>query len=59
MKVGLFQKKPQAQSGHKHDKVLPRDLSPLKPLLVEGVWNRIRSRLAPLEVEGASLQRDF
>ncbi len=27
--------------------------------LVEGVWNRVRSRLAPLEVGGASLQRDF
>jgi len=35
-------------------KVLPRDLSPLKPLLVEGVWDRVRSRLAPLEVGGAS-----
>ncbi len=27
--------------------------------LVEGAWDRVRSRLAPLEVEGASLQRDF
>jgi len=35
-------------------KVLPRDLSPLKPILVEGVWDRVRSRLAPLEVGGAS-----
>jgi hypothetical protein len=35
-------------------KVLPRDLSPLKPVLVEGVWDRVRSRLAPLEVGGAS-----
>jgi transposase, IS605 OrfB family, central region len=35
-------------------KVLPRDLSPLKPLLVEGVWDRVRSRLAPLEAGGAS-----
>jgi len=35
-------------------KVLPRDLSPLKPLLVEGVWDRVRSRSAPLEVGGAS-----
>jgi IS605 OrfB family transposase len=34
-------------------KVLPRDLSPLKPLLVEGVWDRVRNRLAPLEVGGA------
>ncbi len=35
-------------------KVLPRDISPLKPLLVEGVWDRVRNRLAPLEVGGAS-----
>jgi transposase, IS605 OrfB family, central region len=35
-------------------KVLPRDLSPLKPLLVEGVWDRVRSRLVPLEAGGAS-----
>jgi len=35
-------------------KVLPRDLSPLKPVLVEGVWDRVRNRLAPLEVGGAS-----
>jgi IS605 OrfB family transposase len=35
-------------------KVLPRDLSPLKPLLVEGVWDRARSRLVPLEARGAS-----
>ncbi len=35
-------------------KVLPRDLSPLKPVLVEGVWDRMRNRLAPLEVGGAS-----
>ena len=35
-------------------KVLPRDLSPLKPVLVEGVWDRVRSRLAPLEVGGTS-----
>ncbi|WP_029551347.1 IS200/IS605 family accessory protein TnpB-related protein [Thermocrinis jamiesonii] len=33
-------------------KVLPRDLSPLKPLLVEGAWNRVRRRLVPLEVGG-------
>jgi predicted transposase len=26
----------------------------LKPLLVEGVWDRVRSRLVPLEVGGAS-----
>jgi IS605 OrfB family transposase len=35
-------------------RVLPRDLSPLKPLLVEGVWDRVRNRLAPLEAGGAS-----
>jgi IS605 OrfB family transposase len=35
-------------------KVLPRDLSPLKPLLVEGEWDRVRSRLVPLEAGGAS-----
>jgi IS605 OrfB family transposase len=35
-------------------KVLPRDFSPLKPLLVEGVWDRVRSRLVPLEAGGAS-----
>jgi IS605 OrfB family transposase len=35
-------------------KVLPRDLSPLKPLLVEGAWDRVRGRLVPLEAGGAS-----
>jgi Hypothetical protein len=35
-------------------KVLPRDLSPLKPVLVEGAWDRVRSRLVPLEVGGTS-----
>jgi IS605 OrfB family transposase len=35
-------------------KVLPRDLSLLKPLLVEGAWDRVRSGSAPLEVGGAS-----
>jgi IS605 OrfB family transposase len=35
-------------------KVLPRDLSPLKPVLVEGVWDRVRSRLVPLEAGGTS-----
>jgi Hypothetical protein len=34
-------------------RILPRDLSPLKPVLVEGVWDRVRSRLAPLEAGGA------
>jgi hypothetical protein len=35
-------------------RVLPRDLSPLKPMLVEGVWDRVRSRLVPLEAGGRS-----
>jgi cell division ATPase FtsA len=35
-------------------RILPRDLSPLKPILVERVWDRVRSRLATLEVGGAS-----
>jgi len=35
-------------------RVLSRDLSPLKPVLVEGVWDRVRSRLVPLEAGGAS-----
>jgi tetratricopeptide (TPR) repeat protein len=35
-------------------KVLPRDLSPLKPILVEGAWDRVRSRLVPLSAGGAS-----
>jgi IS605 OrfB family transposase len=40
-------------------RILPRDLSPLKPVLVEGVWNRVRSRLVPLEVGGTLPIRDF
>jgi IS605 OrfB family transposase len=40
-------------------RVLPRDLSPLKPVLVEGVWNRVRSRLVPLEAGGTVLMKDF
>ncbi|MFZ8861339.1 MAG: hypothetical protein ACO2PP_12705 [Thermocrinis sp.] len=40
-------------------KVLPRDLSPLKPLLVEGVWDRVRSRLVPLEAGGTVPIRDL
>jgi len=40
-------------------KVLPRDLSPLKPVLVEGVWDRVRSRLVPLEAGGTFPIRDF
>jgi hypothetical protein len=35
-------------------KVSPRDLSPLKPILVEGGLERVRKRLAPLEVGGTS-----
>jgi cell division ATPase FtsA len=35
-------------------KVLPRDLSPLKPVLVEGAWDRVRhsNGLVPLSAEG-------
>jgi len=40
-------------------KVLPRDLFPLKPVLVEGVWDRVRSRLVPLEAGGTVPIRDF
>jgi IS605 OrfB family transposase len=40
-------------------KVLPRDLSPLKPVLVEGVWDRVRSRLVPLSAGGTVPMRDF
>jgi len=40
-------------------RILPRDLSPLKPLLVEGVWDRVRSRLVPLEAGGTIPIRDF
>jgi hypothetical protein len=40
-------------------KVLPRDLSPLKPVLVEGVWDRVRSRLVPLEAGRTVPIRDF
>ncbi|NAZ23151.1 MAG: IS200/IS605 family element transposase accessory protein TnpB [Thermocrinis sp.] len=40
-------------------KVLPRDLSPLKPILVEGAWDRVRSRLVPLEAGGTLPIRDF
>jgi len=40
-------------------RVLPRDLSPLKPVLVEGVWDRVRSRLVPLEARGTVPIRDF
>jgi len=35
-------------------RILPRDLSPLKPVLVEGVWDRVRRSkgLVPLEAGG-------
>ena len=35
-------------------RVLPRDLSLLKPILVEGAWDRVRSRLVPLSAGGTS-----
>jgi hypothetical protein len=38
---------------------LPKDLSPLKPVLVEGAWDRVRSRLVPLEAGGTVPMRDF
>ncbi|MCC6063533.1 MAG: IS200/IS605 family accessory protein TnpB-related protein [Thermocrinis sp.] len=40
-------------------RVLPRDLSPLKPALVEGVWDRVRSRSVPFEAGGTVPIRDF
>jgi IS605 OrfB family transposase len=42
-------------------KGLPRDLSPLKPILVEGVWDRVRcsNGLVPLEAGGTVPIRDF
>jgi hypothetical protein len=40
-------------------KVLPKDLSPLKPVLVEGVWDRVRKGLVPLEAGGTVPMRDF
>ncbi len=40
-------------------RILPRDSSPLKPLLVEGAWDRVRSRLVPLEAGGTVPIRDF
>jgi IS605 OrfB family transposase len=43
------------------ERVLPRDLSPLKPVLVEGVWDRVRrsNGLVPLEAGGTVPMRDF
>jgi len=40
-------------------KVLPMELFPLKPMLVEGVWDRVRNRLVPLEAGGTVPTRDF
>jgi hypothetical protein len=42
-------------------KVLPRDLSTLKPVLVEGVWDRVKhsNGLVPLSAEGTVPMRDF
>ncbi len=40
-------------------KVLPRDFSPLKPVLVEGAWDRVRSKLVPLEAGGTVPIREF
>jgi IS605 OrfB family transposase len=40
-------------------RILPRDLSPLKPVLVEEAWDRVRSRLVPLEAGGTVPIRDF
>jgi len=42
-------------------KVLPRDLSPLKPVLVEGAWDRVRrsNGLVPLSAGGTVSIRDF
>jgi hypothetical protein len=40
-------------------KVLPKDPSPLKPVLVEGVWDRVRKGLVPLEAGGRSQQGVF
>jgi IS605 OrfB family transposase len=42
-------------------RILPRDLSPLKPVLVEGVWDRVRrsNGLVPLEAGGTVPIRDF
>ena len=40
-------------------RILPRDLSPLKPVLVEGAWDRVRKGLVPLEAGGTVPIRDF
>jgi hypothetical protein len=42
-------------------RVLPRDLSPLKPVLVEGAWDKVRhsNGLVPLEAGGTVPIRNF
>jgi len=42
-------------------RIPPRDLSPLKPILVEGAWDRVRrsNGLVPLEAGGTVPMRDF
>jgi IS605 OrfB family transposase len=42
-------------------RIPPRDLSPLKPILVEGAWDRVRhsNGLVPLEAGGTVPIRDF
>jgi IS605 OrfB family transposase len=40
-------------------RIPPRDLFPLKPVLVEGAWDRVRSRLVPLEAGGTVPTKDF
>jgi hypothetical protein len=36
-----------------------REFIPLKPILVEGVWDRVRGRLVPLSAGGDVTMRDF
>ena len=43
----------------KQSSAIRRDLSPLKPVLVEGAWDRVRSRLVPLSAGGTVLMKDF
>jgi predicted transposase len=42
--------------GKRHLRIITgnREFIPLKPILVEGVWDRVRNRLAPLSAGGAS-----
>jgi len=39
---------------HRGARGVIRDFSPLKPILVQGKWNRRRSRSVPLEAGGTS-----